>query len=299
MMLLQLVIALTFYPCIGAPASEFVKPDSPPKYFAIDIDGTFHATNARALSKNIDAFRNVQALGIGLFFCTGRILVNYSNLFGHNFQKETGYNGCPGIYSNGALVLGRDCSVLKKAIFSKQFIQDLIQHIIRKKYEDGFMFYTTEGIYKIDDKNLSKISRLFRTRRYYIREPPKISPENLMQHDIISISSNYTHGLNGLVNYIAGVDYVSYIEWGVLNLNPPGVTKAAGITALAKALGVEPSEIAFIGDGYNDVEIMQQSKISFAMGNASDEVKKNAKYVLEETCNQAGFAKAMSIVYGV
>ncbi|KAK2197646.1 bifunctional HAD-superfamily hydrolase [Babesia duncani] len=296
MMLLQLVIALTFYPCIGAPASEFVKPDSPPKYFAIDIDGTFHATNARALSKNIDAFRNVQALGIGLFFCTGRILVNYSNLFGHNFQKETGYNGCPGIYSNGALVLGSDCCVIDQVSFSKEFMEDLMIYIIENSYEDGFLFHTSKSRYVITDSTSPSESNLFKDLKIL---PTVISPQELIQMPIVHIYSTYDKGLDEFKNYKPGIDYLLSYGQRFKSLNPPGVTKAAGITALAKALGVEPSEIAFIGDGYNDVEIMQQSKISFAMGNASDEVKEHAKYVLEETCDEAGFAKAMSIVYGV
>src|SRR5581483_8600505 len=67
--------------------------------------------------------------------------------------------------------------------------------------------------------------------------------------------------------------------------------KGAALQALARALGVDPQEIATIGDGPNDVAMFERSGLSIAMGNASAEVKARATQVTDS--NEAdGFAKA-------
>ncbi|MGH6740451.1 MAG: HAD hydrolase family protein, partial [Bradyrhizobium sp.] len=54
-------------------------------------------------------------------------------------------------------------------------------------------------------------------------------------------------------------------------------------------------EVAVIGDMHNDVAMFEVSGLSFAMGNASDEVKKHAKRVTASN-EQDGFAKAMDMI---
>ncbi|KAK2197648.1 bifunctional Cof family/HAD-like superfamily/HAD-superfamily hydrolase [Babesia duncani] len=280
-----------------APVSKFVKSDYPPKYFAVDIDGTILTKDSNSLSKNIKAFKDVEALGYKLFFCTGRSNSYCLNAFDVDFQKETGYNGFPGIYYNGALVIDINGRVICQKSFSTKFIADIVDYIMMNDYGKRFLFFDYEACYAIDESDVAiEINKKMFDIHY---EPKLVTSDELKKCDLVYIFGLGMETLEGFTAYKSGVDYVVKHEGNIVNLNPPGVTKAHGVTILSESLGVDPSEIAFIGDGYNDVEIMQQSKISFAMGNASDEVKKNAKYVLEETCNQAGFAKAMSIVYGV
>ncbi|KAK2197644.1 bifunctional HAD superfamily/HAD-superfamily hydrolase [Babesia duncani] len=279
------------------PASEFVKPLDLPKYFAVDIDGTILASYRNALVENIEAFKKAKALGYNLFFCTGRPQNASANLISPDFTDQTGYNGYPGVYYNGALVLDSDGSPISRIAFSKKFIEDLLEFIIANDYGKLFMFFDANGSYTIDDYDLVVEANL---KKFDIRYEPKIiTPQELNKHEVICISSARSDTLDGFKGYIPGVDYIPKVDDEFVDINPPGVTKARGVSILCERYGVEPSEIAFIGDGFNDIEIMQLSKFSFAMGNASDEVKKHAKYVLEHTCDEAGFAKAMSIVYGV
>jgi hydroxymethylpyrimidine pyrophosphatase-like HAD family hydrolase len=68
--------------------------------------------------------------------------------------------------------------------------------------------------------------------------------------------------------------------------------KGAVVDYLAQHLGVPAQEIATIGDQQNDVLMFKRSGFSIAMGNASDEVKAQAKAVTA-SYNDDGFAKAM------
>jgi Cof subfamily protein (haloacid dehalogenase superfamily) len=61
---------------------------------------------------------------------------------------------------------------------------------------------------------------------------------------------------------------------------------------LSRTLGIPRAEIATIGDQPNDVLMFRRSGFSIAMGNASDEVKRQASAVTE-SYDQEGFALAV------
>jgi hydroxymethylpyrimidine pyrophosphatase-like HAD family hydrolase len=53
--------------------------------------------------------------------------------------------------------------------------------------------------------------------------------------------------------------------------------------------------VATIGDMQNDLAMFERSGVSFAMGNATDDVKKHATHVTDSN-ERDGFAAAMEIV---
>ena len=53
----------------------------------------------------------------------------------------------------------------------------------------------------------------------------------------------------------------------------PGVNKATGIDALLEHLGVDRTDTIAIGDGYNDLEMLEHVGVGVAMGNAPKPVK--------------------------
>ena len=77
-----------------------------------------------------------------------------------------------------------------------------------------------------------------------------------------------------------------------LDVTHPQANKGVGVQRLAALMGVPMDEIAVIGDGGNDVAMFQQSGLSIAMGNASDEVKKHARFVTGSN-DEDGFADAV------
>lgn len=69
-----------------------------------------------------------------------------------------------------------------------------------------------------------------------------------------------------------GTDYVvGWTAW--LDLAPVGVSKASGLEYVAGQLGVDPADVLAIGDGRNDIEMLQWAGRGVAMGQAVDEVK--------------------------
>ena len=80
-----------------------------------------------------------------------------------------------------------------------------------------------------------------------------------------------------------------------LDVTPPGHDKGTFVEAMARRLGISADAVATIGDMQNDLAMFSKSGISFAMGNAADEIKKRATYVTD-TNERDGFAGAIETV---
>jgi len=77
-----------------------------------------------------------------------------------------------------------------------------------------------------------------------------------------------------------------------LDVTPPGHDKGTFVTAMAKRLGISTEAVVTVGDMQNDLAMFATSGISFAMGNATEDVKKQATYVTDSN-ERDGFAAAM------
>ncbi len=77
-----------------------------------------------------------------------------------------------------------------------------------------------------------------------------------------------------------------------LDVTHPDANKGFVAGYLSRTLGIPEQEIATIGDQPNDVLMFKRSGFSIAMGNASEEVKRQASAVTDSNDNE-GFAKAV------
>ena len=80
-----------------------------------------------------------------------------------------------------------------------------------------------------------------------------------------------------------------------LDVTPPGHDKGTFVQAMARRLGIPTDAVATIGDMQNDLPMFRTSGLSFAMGNATDDVKQRATHVTASNEDE-GFAKAMDFV---
>jgi Cof subfamily protein (haloacid dehalogenase superfamily) len=80
-----------------------------------------------------------------------------------------------------------------------------------------------------------------------------------------------------------------------LDITPPAVDKGTFVQTMARRLNISLDEVATIGDMQNDLAMFRTSGTSFAMGNATDDVKKMATHVTASN-EEEGFAKAMEVI---
>ncbi|MFT4263760.1 MAG: HAD family hydrolase [Nocardioides sp.] len=109
----------------------------------------------------------------------------------------------------------------------------------------------------VDDMVAGPVSRVV------IREP-SLSPDDFLE-------TGRRLGLTG-ISY-----HVGWTAW--LDLAPVGISKAAGLTWVLDQLDLEPSDVLAIGDGRNDIEMLEWAGRGVAMGQATDDVKEIADVV--------------------
>ena len=80
-----------------------------------------------------------------------------------------------------------------------------------------------------------------------------------------------------------------------LDITPPGHDKGTFVEAMAKRLGIAFANVAVIGDMENDLPMFAKGGLSFAMGNAADEIKRHANHVTASNEDE-GFAKAVEMI---
>lgn len=75
--------------------------------------------------------------------------------------------------------------------------------------------------------------------------------------------------------------------WGV-RVQARGCTKSTGLSALAARLGVRRTDVAYVGDWFNDVSAFAWAGRSYCMGSAPADVRRHASEVLRATSANGG-----------
>ena len=83
---------------------------------------------------------------------------------------------------------------------------------------------------------------------------------------------------------------VGWTAW--LDIAPEGVSKAHGLTLVAKRLGIDASDVLAVGDGRNDLEMFAWAGRAVAMGQAPPEVVDAADQVVA-TVDEDGLADVL------
>jgi len=98
--------------------------------------------------------------------------------------------------------------------------------------------------------------------------------------------------LRTLANLFLSMSTATFSKPNYLEIVPIGVDKAKALVKLANSLGLELSQVAALGDGQNDMEMLREAGLGIAMGNASDAVKSAADWITG-TNDEDGVAQAV------
>jgi phosphoglycolate phosphatase (TIGR01487 family) len=81
------------------------------------------------------------------------------------------------------------------------------------------------------------------------------------------------------------------------HVKSPDVDKGQGLVAVAKTLGLEPSEFVAIGDSENDVHTFELAGASYAVANADEAAREAADHVTDASYAH-GFVEALELEKG-
>jgi Cof subfamily protein (haloacid dehalogenase superfamily) len=109
---------------------------------------------------------------------------------------------------------------------------------------------------------------------------------------LIATERDSSQALQTIADSVQSLSSAAFSKPNYLEIVPKGANKAAALMHLVAILGLDLSQVAAVGDGYNDIEMIREAGLGIAMGNAPAAVKSAADWVTG-TNNEAGVAQAV------
>ena len=240
-----------------------------PKLIALDIDGTIltpHPENGFSAETVTPAVRGAvdraYDAGAHIVLASGRAPLSMSVVLRHlDMPRERGSHVL-GVASNGAVTFSfPPLKVVSEVTFdAREAVKAVLEHVpeaavaieehgvgyrVNRHFPDGEL----DGqmiLTPIEEMIAKEVSRVI------IRDPDSTS------EDFVSLADKL--GLQG-TNY-----FIGWTAW--LDLAPEGVSKASGLAEVADRLGVAREDVLAIGDGRNDIEMLEWAGRGVAMGQA-------------------------------
>ena len=240
------------------------------KMIASDLDGTLLLNRAQFLPEEIfPLIRELKKLGILFVAASGRQYPNMKRMF-QPVESDVAY-----ICENGALSV-ENGQVLYQDSFDRKLAEEIISTIMAKENaeftcsardwhylmpkSEAFRHYMVDVV-KNDCKFIHTLDDMTEPiMKLAVYEPSGITDESV----------HYWNDRFGKKCKVV----TSGNEW--IDFIPFGTNKARGIQAFQKKYNILPQECMAFGDEYNDIEMLQAVKYSFAMAHSKERVKQAA-----------------------
>lgn len=237
-----------------------------------DIDGTLVSFNTHKVPEStITALNALRQKGIKTFIATGRHKTAINNLGNLIFD---GY-----ITLNGGICLDEE----DKIIYKHSIPQEDIRSFIRYQETDPFpSMIVTEcdvfiNYYNQDVEDILKILNF--------PHLPQKPVTDFYDTEVMQLVSFFkTEQENKIMKELPHCEATRWHP-SFTDIVPKGSSKRVGIDKIAEHFGIGIDECIAFGDGGNDISMLQYAGIGVAMGNADEEVKRNADYVTDPIDN--------------
>jgi Cof subfamily protein (haloacid dehalogenase superfamily) len=244
---------------------------------ALDIDGTVLHEDGTLTDATRDEIARVAGLGHEVMLATGRS-VSMTLPVVDRLGITPQYLVC----ANGAIVMGRDASapVGYAQVHVETFDPREVLSTIRGHLEGAsYAVETPDGVFRyvgaFPEGALSGSTEQVSFDELLVQDASRvvvISPDHAIE-DFLSVVDRM------------GLHKVSYnVGWTAwLDIAPDGVNKATGLRYVTERLGVPTSRVMTVGDGRNDIDMLEWAVagggVGVAMGQAPDEVREVASEV--------------------
>jgi hypothetical protein len=240
-----------------------------------DVDGTL-VTEEKVLTKRAQsAVRQLRDAGIRFAITSGRPPRGMAMLF-DPLALDTPIAGF-----NGGLFVKRDLTILEQKTVPADVARQAID-LIRAQGLDAWVYRGNDWLITRDDA--PHVAR----EAWTVKFEPKIVADVGVSDDHDKVQRCEAAAQTSFGSRATAARSQPYY----LDITNKDANKGAVAEYLSSHLKVPIEAIATIGDQPNDVLMFKRSGFSISMGNASDEVKKQAD-ATTDSYNDEGFAKAM------
>lgn len=242
-----------------------------PELIALDIDDTLIPHLGAVSDRVIDAIAAAKAAGITVVVATGRSLSTAAPV-----ARTAGIDGWA-ICSNGAITgtVEPEGIVESRAFDPRPILEFIAPQLPGARYavEDVHGTFHTMSTGDFDAGILGLQIREV-TYEHLLDEPAVRVVVHSDAEDHLNEGFGGVARQLGLHTVIFGVGDRAWMDIG-----PQGVNKATGVAELCKHLDINPARTIAMGDGDNDVEMLEWAGLGIAMGHAPERVLRRADAV--------------------
>lgn len=260
--------------------------NKPIRLVAIDQDGTLLNSDGQLSEQNSRAVRRAMAQGVMVIIATGKSPASArGTLAGLGLEA-------PGVFTQGLIVFGADGSVLVEEGLARETAVSVIH--FAETHRLPILAYCNERMLAAQKDRYSDL-----LYHHYHEPQPEIVGSLLpwvdkitMNKLLVSDEVNTAATRAALEQLVGDQAIVLQAVKEYLEILPPNTSKGKGLRHLLAHLNIDPAEVLAIGDGENDLEMLQMVGVGVAMGNAGTAVRAVANHIVA-TNDQHGVAEAI------
>lgn len=260
----------------------------------LDIDGTIYAKGGNIPQSAKEAIKEAKDQGAKIFLCSGRSISECNETL-----LELGFDGM-------VLAAGAYVSMGEQIFYYNPMKQEDVVSLLQRldEHQIGYAVETNTGIFG-NEKGIEKVDLIMELNR---KENPDLPADFLGHYEVVEDASKIEK-VNKILFFDAPLSMEQMIalvgsRFGIVpntivhfggtcgEISEAGMNKAKGITKLLEFIPETIEDTVAIGDGFNDIEMLQTAYVGIAMGNARDEVKTVANYVTRHV-DEDGLAYAI------
>jgi len=256
---------------------------------ALDLDGTLLNSQHELTERTEKALKAAMEKGIQIVLATGKTRGSALSLI-----ARLGLTS-PGIYLQGLATYNADASLRHQIFLDKA----IARRVITFAEDRGFTVVAYSGSRILTRKNNRDTNILV---QYGEPDVEAIGPlQNILDttpiNKVMAVKKGEYRAISALRWQLdrqldGAARLVQAALPDMLEIVPPGGSKGAALKTMLKDLDIPAENALAIGDGENDIEMIQLAGIGVAMGNALPNVKSAANHVT--TTNDAdGVAEAI------
>lgn len=264
------------------------QPQGAPEISAVltDVDGTLVTRDKVLTERTLQSVRQLRENGIVFTITSGR------PPFGMRMLVEPLGLTMPMAAFNGGAIVLPDMSVLDERLLPDELLPVIIETILEHGL-DVWLFRSTD--WYVRSKLAPRIARETSNIQCQPIELPTLRdlPPRIVK--VVGVSEDHPRVAvcEAAVQQAFGSEVsAARSQPHYLDITNPTANKGVVVERLSHYLKIPMDHIATLGDQPNDVLMFQKSGLSIAMGNASDEVKRQATFVTS-SFGEEGFANAV------
>lgn len=240
------------------------------KLLASDMDGTLFGKDYIISEENKLAIRKIKEMGVFFVLSTGR-----PKQAVEKYVTELGLENCPLILNNGAMVTVGD-----EIIYNLTINDEISKKVVYegRKVNTEMICWSKNKFYAEKDspyvqwyKKIPQIEPIFVDDLTAVKDITKFvwfNPENVTKEYHFKYSQVFKDSLNVSPSR---VDFLEFYD--------KSCSKAIALDIIGKRFNILPEEMVAVGDGFNDLSMIEFAGLGVAVENAPKEVKDKADFV--------------------